>query len=123
MLLNNIRGLLMKAKAIAFCICVAILMTGCVSNYRLQNQVPPSQATRNNTVIAVNSAISRLNLCTDNLRETKPAFAGDSRDFSSSKSVLIVDNEVLCYKEDDPIKITLLSSKAKLTQVQGTDLF
>jgi hypothetical protein len=113
----------MKVQAIAFSICVAILMTGCVSNYHSQNQVPPSQTTRNNTVVAVNSAISRLNLCTDNLRETKPAFAGDTRDFSSSKSVLIVDNEVLYYKEDDPIKITLLSSKAKLTQAQRTALF
>lgn len=113
----------MKVKPTVISICVAILMTGCVSNYHSQNQMPPTQATRNNTVVAVNSAISRLNICTDNLRETKPTFGGDTRDFSASKSVLIVDKEVLYYKEDDPIKIALLSSKAKLTKAQGTALF
>lgn len=108
---------------ISVSIFVCLLMTGCVSNYHSQNQIPSSQAVRNNTVVAVNSAISRLNICTDNLRETKPAFAGDTRDFSAAKSVLVVDKEVLYYKEDDPIKITLLSSKAKLTPSQRMALF
>jgi hypothetical protein len=62
MLANNIKGLLMKVKPTAFSICVSILMTGCVSNYHPQNQILPTQAARNNTVVAVNSAISRLNI-------------------------------------------------------------
>lgn len=113
----------MKVNLIAVTIIAAVIELGCASNYHAQNQMPPSQVTRNNAVVAVNSAISRLNICTDNLRETKPAFVGDTRDFSAAKSVLVVDREVLYYKEDDPIKITLLSSKAKLTPSQRAALF
>jgi hypothetical protein len=94
-----------------------LTLAGC-TQLQYQAQMTPTQSARENAVSSVNATMSRVTLCTEGARETKPAFVGDKRDFSLAPSVLLVDKEVLFSKDDDPNKVSLMSSSAKITPNQ-----
>lgn len=94
-----------------------VILGGCVQRPYVP-QMSPAQSARESSVTAVNSAMSRAQICSDGLRETKPAFDGDKRDFSVAPSINLVDKEILFAKETDANKVILMSSNAKITPAQ-----
>lgn len=94
-----------------------LALVGCVQRPYIP-QMTPAQSARENSVNAVNGAMSRVSACSEGLRETKPAFDGDKRDLSLAPSVNLVDKDVLFAKDDSPNKVALMSSSAKISPAQ-----
>jgi len=104
-------------KTLPILLSALAFLSGCVQRPYVQ-QMTPTQADRQVSVTTINSALSRVQICSEGLRETKPAFEGDKRDLSLAPSVNLVDKEVLFAKDTDPNKVVLMSSTAKITPAQ-----
>lgn len=99
------------------CLAIAIFLFGCAQR-QYGSQMTPAQSAKQSSVNSVNATMSRVGLCTESIRQTQSAFAGDKTDTSLSQSVLLVDKDVLFSKDDDPNKVALMSSSAKITPAQ-----
>ena len=104
-------------KTLSLLLGALVILSGCVQRPYVP-QMSPTQSAREASVTAVNSTMSRVQACSEGLRETKPAFDGDKRDLSLAPSVNLVDKEVLFAKDTDPNKVMLMSSSAKITPAQ-----